>query len=383
MSGSRSLSTCLAATASTQPTPVLREACLEDYPGIASLQSLYGMNRWSREEWQHLWIANPAYLDEWPMGWVLEADSRIVGYLGNIPLQYELYGRSYIAGCGHSWVVAPRYRAYSLMLLERYLKQNHGADLCISNTVGLLSSSALAAFGVSPVPVGAWDHSAVWITQFKSFAALWLARNKYPSPNTFSYPMSLGLYLWSIGKMRALKKKNDRYVHIEFCDGFDERFDSFWHQLRTENPKTLLAVRSRSVLEWHFHYALREKRLWILAVIEGSQVTAYGLFLLDRDATGGLKQVTFLDFQFLGERERALYPMLLRALDRCHNEGVHMLLTVGLCSKGVVDIGAIAPFRVRQDTWTYWYKANNPSLDAALDDKQLWSPSLFDGDASL
>lgn len=50
---------------------------------------------------------------------------------------------------------------------------------------------------------------------------------------------------------------------IEFCDGFDERFDSFWNGLRAKNQNKLLAVRSRHAFEWHFQFALREQRLWI------------------------------------------------------------------------------------------------------------------------
>ncbi len=33
--------------------------------------------------------------------------------------------------------------------------------------------------------------------------------------------------------------------------------------------------------------------------------------------------------------------------------------------------------------WTFFYRASNPRLAQSLQGRQAWSPSLFDGDASL
>ena len=76
--------------------PELREALFEDYEQISLLEDKYDLDPKSREEWEHIWISNPAYKDfekRWPIGWVLEdKERRIVGYLGNIPLSYEFRG---------------------------------------------------------------------------------------------------------------------------------------------------------------------------------------------------------------------------------------------------------------------------------------------------
>ena len=40
-----------------------------------------------------IWNKNPAYKKGWPIGWVLESNKKIVGYLGNIPLNYYLAGK--------------------------------------------------------------------------------------------------------------------------------------------------------------------------------------------------------------------------------------------------------------------------------------------------
>ena len=40
------------------------------------------------KSWKEIWLKNPAYKKEWPIGWVLESKNRIVGSYLNIPLTY-------------------------------------------------------------------------------------------------------------------------------------------------------------------------------------------------------------------------------------------------------------------------------------------------------
>jgi hypothetical protein len=378
----------LTAQSAAKATPRLREASFDDYPQIAALQSKNGMGGWDYEEWRHLWADNPAYpdvCDKWPIGWVLEVHGDIVAYKGNIPVPYELKGQRLIAGCGYSWVVASPYRGYSILLGAQYLRQKNAA-LCLSTSVGRAASNALIALGALPVPVGKWDRSSVWITAYISFVASWLARKNSPLANVLSYPISAVLCAKDSIKNRLIRKEIHRSnfnSRIHWLERFDERFDSFWGTLRAEQPNTLLAVRSRAVLEWHFHYALRENRIWIATINDGSRLCAYGIFLLERNLQDKERRIWLIDFQARIDKALLFYPMLLEALDRCRREGIHLLATIGLCPQGVGDIGFLAPYHVHQRGWQYLYKACDRSLVQVLNNPEVWVPSLFDGDASI
>src|SRR2546426_10413054 len=67
--------------------PNLREASLEDYHQIASLESRYDIPMKSYEEWTHLHLNNPLQRERhagWPIGWVIEDENKqIVGFIGN------------------------------------------------------------------------------------------------------------------------------------------------------------------------------------------------------------------------------------------------------------------------------------------------------------
>ena len=370
----------------TSAAPKLREASFHDYPRIALLQSERDIRVRSCEKWRHLWEANPAYMDiggKWPIGWVLEAGDKIVGYCGNIPTRYELDGRQLTAACGYSWVTDPAYSAYSILLLHEYLRQENAA-MCISTTAGPISYKAHVALGAVPIPAGAWERSAVWITSYSGFVASWLGRKKCPAPQVFSYPVSAALYARDALRQRGGRKTSgvNGHVEIECCEQFDERFDEFWQVLRAENPRRLLAERSRRALEWHFRYLLQEKNLWIATVREKSSLCAYGIFGQLSNKADEQKRVVLIDFQSAAGKTNLFYPILEWALQRCASEGFHLFQTIGLCPSGIGDVSALAPYTIRQETRPL-YKALNTSLSAKLNDPGVWSLSLFDGDATV
>jgi hypothetical protein len=72
------------------------------------------------------WTSNPAYNNKIPRGWVLEKDSIIVGFIGNIPLKVLVHGKESIAAACNSWYVDSSVRGiFSLMLFNEYLKQKN------------------------------------------------------------------------------------------------------------------------------------------------------------------------------------------------------------------------------------------------------------------
>jgi hypothetical protein len=366
-------------------SPKLRTASFEDYPRIAALQVANGLQTKPYEEWKHLWINNSAYTKfqaSLPIGWVLEGENKkLVGYLGNIPLFYELEGRRLLASVAHAWVVDTPYRGYSLWLLDQYFSQN-AVELFLNATVGPAAADSFAVFESVPVPVGEWDRSAFSITHYQGFLASWLAMKAVPLARAFSYVLSAGPFLKdTLAKRQSCRCETG--VEVEACIAVDSRFDVFWEALRKANPHVLLAIRTREMLEWHFRYALYNNRAWIVTAVEDSVITAYSIFVRYDNPTFGLKRLRLVDFQTLDGNTALLEPMLWWALKRCRNEGIDMLESIGFRADKSHVISKIAPYKRKLPSWLYFYKTRDKSLAEKLSDPQVWDPSQFDGDASL
>jgi hypothetical protein len=365
--------------------PKFREASFDDHSQIAALLSKYGLAQKSFAEWQHFWVNNPAYLEfrrELPIGWVLEtADDRIVGYLGNIPLFYEFEGQRRLACVAHAWTVDAQYRTYSLQLLDRYFSQRT-VELFLNATVGPVAAEPFAVFQSLPVPVGRWDRSSFWITNYRGFVAGWLTMKGW----AFAKPAS---YLFSIASFAkqalSFRMPGDAWsdLRLQECHEFDNRFDQFWDALRNSNPRVLLGVRSRDTLGWHFKYALAKKEAWIVASGDSSAINAYAVFLRYDNSAYGLKRMRLVDFQTLKATPAALIPMVRWALEKCRREQIDSLECIGFHPDKQNLITAIAPYQRKLPSWLYFYKTRDKSLADKLKDPAVWDPSQFDGDASL
>ena len=362
----------------------IREASFKDFPQISALQARYRFPRKTFVEWSHLWINNPAYLEtrpRAPIGWVLErSGGQIIGYLGNIPLSYELEGQSVLASAAHSWVVDDGYRSYALLLLDRYFSQPR-IDLFLNATVGPDALKAFSAFDSLPVPVGAWDRTAFWITNSRGFTASWLTTKGLDLLKPFSSAIAAVPFL---RQMLTRPRINPRQ-HLELQDSalIDDRFESFWFALKNAKRNILLGVRSRQILQWHFQHALAENRAWLVIATRDRVMTAYGIFFRHDNDAFNLKRMRLVEFQSLDKEAAALELILCWAVSRCEREGIDMLESIGWNSDRSKIIDNIAPYRRQLPAWLYFYKARSKELGDRLSEPSVWEPSQFDGDASI
>jgi hypothetical protein len=137
------------------------------------------------------------------------------------------------------------------------------------------------------------------------------------------------------------------------------------------------------MLEWHFRYSLHNNRAWIVTAGQDSVFTAYGIFLRQDNPTYGLTRIRLVDFQALDGNTAPLIPMLSWALERCRNEGIDMLESIGFRTDKSHVISKIVPYKRKLPSWLYFYKTRDESLAEMLSDPNVWNPSQFDGDASL
>ena len=369
-------------TTSRQGASTLRAAVFADHEQIARLESRYGLTPKTYDAWRHLWLGNPLYRTleaDWSIGWVLEdQQGQIVASMANIPLPYEFEGKPIVVATGHNWVAEPAHRSAALLLLDLVVNQR-GVDLYVNNTVTAASAAAVDAFDCTRVPVGRWDRSGVWYTHRQRYYETRLLQQKWPFAKPLSYALSAPVSLRDRLITRALRAGD---VEVTACSGFDERFDEFWVDFRTKHAQRLLAVRSLEMLRWHYGPALSNGHAWIAAVLDGGGLAAYATFQRDERPVWGTR-MRLVDFQSLDGSTTLLPPLLSWALTRCRTEGIHTLEVVGRWLGRGELLETAAPHPRQLPTWKFHYRANTPTLAVSLSNPEVWSPSLYDGDASL
>jgi hypothetical protein len=363
----------------------MRQAEFDDHEQIQKLGRRHGLEIEEYGAWRHLWVENPAFIalgGHWPIGWVLESTTHeIVGYIGNIPLQYELCGKQLLVSTSRAWVVDEAFRGYAALLLQSHFADKN-VDLFLHPTVNVEAHQAYTALNAAKVPVGLWDSASFWITEYRGFIHCALSLKAIPFANAISYPLS------AAARIRDTLRDNrwPRYSYADssdFCSEIDDRFDVFWVELRKRYAHLLMAVRSSAALRWHFKYALRNGRAWILIATKHGRVVSYSIFYRNDNSALGLTRIRLVDYQSLDGTTTYIGNMLAAALSRCRREGIHLLESVGFRPYGTSLIEDNAPYRRKLPAWIYYYKTNSAELGKVLGNPTVWNPCGFDGDASL
>ncbi|MDQ6699157.1 MAG: hypothetical protein M3Z36_03110 [Acidobacteriota bacterium] len=360
----------------------LREAGFADHAAISALEAAQGLKPKAFAEWCALWKDNPCYRElgpGWPIGWVLETkDGEIVGSLCNLPLPYLYRGRKLLVATGRGWAVEEKYRGYALLLMDEYLNQSR-VDLFLNTTVNGSAAGAFSVFGSERIPVGDWSRAAFFITRYRAFAESALRIRQSSKPRLLSYPVGLALYVTARFTRRRIPKS---VIPVESFRHFDERFDAFWAALSRES-QTLLAVRDRAVLQWHFSASLARNELWALTISQGRAIQAYGIFQRRDEPQFGLKRIRMVDFQALHSRAEFSAAILRRALEQCRAEDIHALENVGCGLENTRVFDRFAPYRRKLSGWSSFYLSRRPELAESLRDPAAWAPSSYDGDSSV
>ena len=362
---------------------ILREAKYEDFTEIMDLESRYGLQAKEYAEWLHLWKENPVIKDDksFQIGWVLEnTDGKIVGYLGSIPLAYEFSGRKLVAVATTSFVVDKDYRNSSLLLMNAFFKQKN-VDLFLNTTANYEGEKVFLAFKAKRMPSPSLDTAFFWITNYRGFVAGLFRKNKMPLGSLAKYPLSLGM--WVLDKLAGRNQSFTPRLNIKIYEKFDERFNVFWGKLRNKYPGMILSIRDQNHLDWHFKYALNQKKIWIFAVEQDSDIASYAIFLRQDNPDIGLNRIRLVDFQTLNDDARDLTDMIYFAVKKCKAEGIHLLETIGFNEDKRLFLKKSSAYKRKWPSWPFLYKAGEAGLSRELNDPSVWDPSFYDGDGSI
>jgi 3-oxoacyl-(acyl-carrier-protein) synthase/acyl carrier protein len=369
-----------AAVVAPNGTVKIEEACLDDYEKIAAVVLGSGLGIKVREEWEHFWTENPVRKKhpDWPIGWVVREKDKIVGFLGNIPLSYQFKGREVLGSALHGFSLEPSHRGLGLLLLNRLLEFAPQVEYFVGSSANANSSAVLDRIGISRVPVGDWENSSFWITDYDGFVSS--AISKKGLPTFLAGAGSTALHIYNQVSKPAWPREKHR---LSRQSALDERFDIFWDETQRAYPGRFLANRSREALQWHFKHSLAQKRTWIVTHEAGSRIVAYGVFQRQDYREIGLKRVRLVDYQSLPGSEDVLPSVLAWGLNEARTQRLHMLEAFGFRPEKQQIIDKLAPHRRKLTAWGYFHKIVSPSLQSELRDHDAWDPSQYDGDSSL
>jgi len=375
-----------------QPTRAIvpakvREARFSDFEAVSEIKQRWGVDADSLENWERLWHRNPALLRrnvERPIGWVLEADGAIVGYMGNISLQCRYGEKTLTAVSSHGLVVDTAYRAMSVTLVAPFYRQK-SVDLYIATTAIEAVGKMARAFKCSPLPQPEYDSVLFWVLQPYPFArALMKKLNLGP----VSTGIGSVLTAIAVGCDKILHRRGPRHSVTSLTiteiapKDIGNDFQSLWAAKLNERSR-LFADRTPAALRWHFEVPGDRGCARVLCCRKDGELVGYAVIRTDTDQETGLRKSIIADTLARQDEPEIVRALWAAAYESARLAGSDVLEVMGFPPAIRNVCAEWNPYVRKYPACPYYYKAADPALHAALADGEAWYATPFDGDATL
>ncbi len=365
----------------------IREAKLSDYQAITDLKQRWGLTPDPLENWKHLWERNPALKHmktSGAIGWVVEAEGKIVGYLASISSLYHFEGKTLTAVVGSGFVAEPAYRAHTVRLMAAFYAQKP-VDLYISTTAVEATGQIACAFGCVPMPQPDYETVIFWVLR------------PYPFVQTVMKKMQVKPALSKIGgAFASIAVRMDKIFRRRYPRGsakeltvseiktteIGNEFEILWNEKLAEG-KRLLADRSLEFLRWHYNLPNDGAKTSVLCCRKDAQLVGY---LTIRDEAGnsnGLRRSWVVDMIVKQDDPEIIRALIAAAYKHGKKAGSHVLEVQGFPANIRSLCAQWNPYSRSFPATPFFYKGANPELHKTLSDGGLWYGTPFDGDTTV
>jgi hypothetical protein len=318
-------------------------------------------------------------------GWVIEADGRIVGHLGNLPARYRFHGRDILAAVASGLIVDPEFRGMSIRLVAKFANQPN-ADLLLNTTTAPITSKMFKAFRFNQVLSPEYDRALYWVCDAYGFAGVVAARLRLARTLTAVARPALA---FAIAARRTQLSRRavqpDETLSVSNSSTIGEsgaELDALWETIQ-KSCSRLLADRSADAIAWHFGKGEDTGRVRFLRCMRDGQLVGYVVLGKFPVPALGMRRMRILDLVALDEATEIIDALLMGARAIARAEKSHILELIGFPTEIRERALITGPFMRRLPGWPYLYKTKDAQLAEALGEPETWYACPYDGDASV
>jgi hypothetical protein len=366
-------------------TPRRREVEFADCSKVSALKHRHRLSFDSASNWHRLWRDNPAIEDSerMPMGWVLEGDEGLVGYLGNIRLRCFYLGKALKVATSHGLIVEPGYRAHAATLVAAYFRQSD-VDLLVSTSANESANKIYQAFRARPLPQADYDTVLFWVIDPHGF--LVAVKRKLQLNGTLA-TIGTRVMSWLLHAEKSLRqrqpcRRSQIYKLRELSpSAIDSDFDAFWRK-KLATATGLIADRSAATLRWHFDVTGDQRKPTIVRCDYSGRMVGYAVVLTDT-VDGGLKKASIVDMLVEDEDSSVSQQLLIAAFEYARRTDHHVLELLGFPRAIRKICESWNPYTRRFPSSPYLFKATDHRMHISLESEDAWYATPYDGDATL
>jgi hypothetical protein len=282
------------------------------------------------------WTSNPAYSDRFPKGWVLENDTSLVGFMGNIPVKFLFSGEINIVAAANGWYVNPSVRGgFSLRLLLKFVQQKNVSTFLFKiedeSFIGILSKFKFEHY---ILPKSQREYAYIIDKRKAGYIFLkFLLNEKMPGfsqlPELYKrFGFLLSAYVFQNTLIKSSFPQNEEYTS-SVCTVCDESFSRLWDPIISSCNVTI--SRDVKTLNWlYFSQARFRKRLVIQCHRSADhKLAGYMVFDVQRIKTTDEATLQLMDMCIEDDNPRVISSLISFAIESGKQNGASLLLVWG------------------------------------------------------
>jgi hypothetical protein len=280
----------------------------------------------TKETWvrrfQIWWALNPAFVSHLPRGWVLEKETSLVGFIGNIPVKFLISGEEKTAVAAVTWYVDPSVRGLiSIRLLNEFLNQK-SVSLFLFNTdnkdlMKILFKNKFKEY-ILPLfqteyfyildkkKLGTIFNEFIFIERFSNVASIWGIVKRS------GLLMRAYFYQKPVVRLGALQEKE--YV-TSLCTSCDDSFLRIWEPVLQNCDITL--SRDTKTLNWIYFSSIKPDQRIVIQCrrSQDNSLAGYMVFDIIRKKTSESGVMKLMDMCIEKNDLRVMTSLLQFALE--------------------------------------------------------------------
>lgn len=358
----------------------IRAVELKDYKEIKSLHLRNDLSILEEDKWINFWRSNPLNKNinnKFPIGWVLLDEQKIVGHLGNIVKEYYFKHKRLVVACSHAWVVDQKYRIESLKLKNIFFSQNN-IDIFIVSTPNKTTEKIFSRYGAKKIPIENLNNNLFLILDAEKFVASLIKYKKIFSNKIIKYLAKSFLKILLFNKLNYWKKfKNEKKFDIN--QNFGKLYQEFWNKFKVNNKKLIMS-KSPEWMNWHMQSI---KNSWIISISDNEIIKGYALCCDRSNNLYDLKRSSIIDVVTENDEKELGLSLIHACIKESVNRGYHIIDMIGLDKYKQNLFYEFKALNRNLKNYLFYYYTKDPDLSKMLENKNIWSPTLLDGDSFL
>ena len=350
---------------------LIRDATVNDYEQINNLNLRHNLNLPDKKEWGKIWLNNPEFIfKNDPIGWVIEDQKKIRGFLGFIKKKYSDHkGAELNSLIISDWVVDKDYRSLSLSLLSNFFnKKNY--DLFINSTANLKASKVWEAFGAKKIPLNNIQSS------------LFIPINCRKVSNKIFRNIFLNFILYNFLKyflkFRILSIKENSKYEIEYVKCYDNEIKNF-----DKSQKKKEHVQENLDYNWYISILEKKNKINFLKIFKENSLIAYCVLLSSKNKNFNKTYLAQIKIKDKYLNDNSIYEFIIKKIFIYSKYINTDLIEIKYIDENIFNfLKKIIMINKSKKYCSFYFYSKDKDLILKLS-KEKWLINMFSGDSFL